>query len=158
MKVFLSHSTKDADFVKQLAAAIIGAGFEDPWLCEVDVEKNDNFVAEIEKGLTACDVALVIWSPDAAKSNWSTEEWTSVLSRQVKEQRVRLGIVMLRDCPLPELLRTKNYISAQRDQQAGLRETIAWLNRRESAQRLSGLSAPIHLPDYRPQDFVGRSV
>jgi hypothetical protein len=74
MKVFLSHSTKDKQFVEQLAAAIIGAGFEDPWLCEVDVEKNDNFVAEIEKGLTACDVALVIWSPDAAKSNWTTEE------------------------------------------------------------------------------------
>jgi hypothetical protein len=58
MKVFLSHSTKDADFVKQLAAAIIGAGSE-PWLCELDVEKHEHFVAEIEKGLKWCDVALL---------------------------------------------------------------------------------------------------
>jgi tetratricopeptide (TPR) repeat protein len=157
IKVFLSHSTRDKDFVLQLAAAMRDAGF-DPWLCEVDVEKNDNFVAEIEKGLTACDVALLIWSPDAAASHWTTEEWTSVLSRQVKEQRVRLGIVKLREHPLPQLLRTKNYISADRDPQAGIRETIAWLERRESAQRLSGLKAPIFLPDYRPQDFVGRAT
>jgi tetratricopeptide (TPR) repeat protein len=155
MKVFLSHSTKDADFVKQLAAAIIGAGF-DPWLCEVDVEKNANFVSHIEKALAACDVALVVWSPDAAASHWTTEEWTSVLSRQVKEQRVRLGIVMLREHPLPQLLRTKNYISAQRDPQAGLRETVEWLKRVWQAQRLSGLKSPVYLPDYRAQDFVGR--
>src|ERR1017187_225488 len=150
MKVFLSHSTKDADFVKQLAAAIIGAGFEDPWLCEVDVEKHENFVAEIEKGLKWCDVALLIWSPDAAVSKWTEEEWTSVLARQVAEQKTRLGIVMLRDHPLPELLRTKNFIDARRDQHEALRQTVTWIEQRESVKRFLGL------PEYRPQDFVGR--
>ena len=149
MKVFLSHSTKDADFVKQLAAAIIGARSE-AWLCEIDVEKHENFVAEIEKGLKWCDVALLIWSPDAAASKWTEEEWTSVLARQVAEQKTRLGIVMLRDHPLPELLRTKNYIDARRDQQEALRQTVAWLEQRDSVKRFLGL------PEYRPQDFVGR--
>src|SRR5215472_5409246 len=157
MKVFLSHSTKDADFVKQLAAAITGAGSE-PWLCEVDVENHENFLAGIEKGLKWCDVALLIWSPDAAASKWTEEEWTSVLHREVTEQRVRLGIIKLREYPLPELLRTKNYVSAQSNRQAAIRDTLDWLNRRESAQRLSGLEAPVYLPDYRPQDFVGRTA
>lgn len=67
MKVFLSHSTKDKDFVQQLSAAIVGAGSE-TWLCESDVEKHANFVAEIERGLRWCDVALLIWSPAAAAS------------------------------------------------------------------------------------------
>jgi tetratricopeptide (TPR) repeat protein len=149
MKVFLSHSTKDADFVKQLAATIIGARSE-AWVCEIDIEKHENFVAEIEKGLKWCDVALLIWSPDAAASQWTEEEWTSVLSRQVAEQKTRLGIVMLRDHPLPELLRTKNYIDARRDQQDALRQTVAWIEQRESVKRFLGL------PEYRPQDFVGR--
>ena len=157
MKVFLSHSTRDKAFVEKLAAALIGAGFT-PWLCEVDIEKNENFVAKIEEGLKQCDVALVVWSPDAAKSDWTKEEWTAVLARQVSEQRVRLGIVLLRDHPLPELLRTKNYIDARSNEHDGLRDTIAWLKRRETAQRLSGLKAPIYLPDYRPQDFVGRAA
>ena len=157
MKVFLSHSTKDKEFVQRLAAALIGADFT-PWLCEVDIEKNENFVAKIEEGLAKCEVALVVWSPDAEKSNWTKEEWTSVLARQVAEQKIRLGIVLLREHPLPQLLRTKNYIDARSDQAAGLRETVRWLKRRESVQRLSGLKAPVYLPDYRPKDFVGREA
>jgi len=50
MKVFLSHSTKDKKFVERLAAALEDSSFV-PWLCEVDVEKNENFVARIEQGL-----------------------------------------------------------------------------------------------------------
>jgi len=157
MKVFLCHSTKDKEFVQRLADALIGADFE-PWLCEVDIEKNENFVVEIEKGLAECDVTLVVWSPDAAKSEWTKEEWTTVLARQVAEQKIRLGIVLLREWPLPELLRTKNYIDARWDQGAGLRETVKWLKRRESVHRLSGLKAPVYLPDYRPKEFVGRGA
>jgi len=68
MKVFLSHSTKDQEFVRRLADALTSADFI-PWFCEVDIEKNENFVARIEEGLTQCDLALVVWSPDAATSN-----------------------------------------------------------------------------------------
>ena len=49
MNVFLSHSTKDGDLVKNLAIALDGAGFA-PWLCEVDIEKGENFVAKINEG------------------------------------------------------------------------------------------------------------
>lgn len=157
MKVFLSHSTKDKEFVQRLADALTGAGFT-PWLCEVDIDLGDSFVAKIEEGLTECDVALLVWSPDAAKSNWTKEEWTSVLARQVAEQKIRLSIVLLRYHPLPQLLTTKNYIDARSDQAAALRKTVEWVKRRESVHRLSGLKAPVYLPDYRPQDFVGREV
>jgi tetratricopeptide (TPR) repeat protein len=158
MKIFLSHSTKDKGFVEKLAAAITASGFE-PWLCEVDIEKNENFVAEINEGLTQSDLALLMWSPDAANSRWTEEEWTAALARQVGENKIRLGIVLLHDCPmpLPPLLRTKNYIDARSDEGAGIRDVLDWLKRRHSVQRLSGSRAPVYLPDYRPQDFVGRS-
>src|SRR5271165_6339358 len=112
MKVFLSHSTRDKGFVEKLAAAMTASGFT-PWLCEVDIEKGANFVAEISKGL--------------------------------------------KDTDLP-LLDTKNYIDARVSHDAGIRDTLEWLELRRKAQRFSGLKAPIYLPDYRPQDFVGRSA
>ena len=138
MKVFLSHSTKDKEFVQRLADALKVAGFE-PWLCEVDIDHGDSFVAKIEEGLTESDVALLVWSPDAAKSDWTKGEWTAGLVRQVAEQKIRLSIVLLRDHPLPHLLRTKHFIDARSDQ--------AWVKRRESVQCLSGLKAPVYLPD-----------
>src|SRR5208337_4652327 len=157
MNVFLSHSTKDGDFVQRLAIALKDAGFT-PWLCEVDIDKGENFVAKINDGLAQSDLALLVWSPDAAKSAWTEQEWTSLLARQVEEHKTRLAIVMLRDHPRPELLRNSNYIEARWDQAAGIRETLQWLKGRQRVQRLSGLRAPVYLPYYRPQDFVGRSA
>jgi len=156
MKVFLSHSTKDKEFVQRLADALVGANFE-PWLCEVDIDRGENFVAKINEGLEQSDVALLVWSPDSANSAWTKEEWTSILARQVADAKIRLGIVLLRECPLPELLRTKTFIDARSDQGAALIDTVQWLKRRERVQRLSGEKAPVYL-DYRPTDFVGREA
>ena len=55
MKVFLSHSTKDKQFVKTLAAELEAEKIE-PWLCEVDIELGQNFVAKIEEGLRDADL------------------------------------------------------------------------------------------------------
>lgn len=67
MKVFLSHSTKDKQFVQTLADELKAENIE-PWLCEVDVEFGENFVAKIEEGLRDADLAVLFWSPDAAVS------------------------------------------------------------------------------------------
>src|SRR5580693_594916 len=112
MKVFLSHSTKDKQFVQTLAAELEAENIQ-PWICEVDVELGDNFVAKIEEGLRDADLAILFWSPEAARSDWTQLEWTSVTAREISESRTRLGIVLLRDCSLPELLRTKHRIDAR---------------------------------------------
>src|SRR5664280_308188 len=157
MTVFLSHSTKDGDFVEKLALALDASGFT-PWRCEVDIDKGANFVSKINEGLAQSDVALLVWSPDAANSAWTEQEWTSLLAQQVAEHKIRLAIVMLREHPLPLLLRTSNWIEARWDQAAGIRDTLDWLKGRQRVQRLSGLRAPVYLPQYRPHDFVGRAA
>ena len=58
MKVFLSHSTKDKQFVKTLAAELEAEKIE-PWLCEVDIELGQNFVAKIEEGLRDADLTVL---------------------------------------------------------------------------------------------------
>ncbi len=153
--VFLSHSTKDGDFVEKLALALDASGFT-PWRCEVDIDKGANFVSKINEGLAQSDMALLVWSPDAANSAWTEQEWTSLLAQQVAEHKIRLAIVMLREHPLPPLLRTSNFIEARWDPAAGIRQTLEWLKGRQRVQRLSGLRAPVYLPQYRPHDFVGR--
>ena len=118
MKVFLSHSTKDKQFVQTLAAELKAEKIE-PWICEVDVEFGGNFVAEIEEGLRDADLTVLFWSPEAARSDWTRLEWTSVTAREISESRTRLGIVLLRDCAVPELLRVKHRIDARTDPEKG---------------------------------------
>ena len=51
----------------------------EPWLCEVDIEFGHNFVAKIEEGLRDADLTVLFWSPEAARSDWTRLEWTSVI-------------------------------------------------------------------------------
>jgi tetratricopeptide (TPR) repeat protein len=155
-KVFLSHSTKDSEFVEKLARALKNEGFE-PWLCEVDIIPGDNFVAEIEEGLSRSDLAILIWSPDAARSAWTKIEWTSVLEREISESRIRLGFVLLKDAQRPELLRTKVYIDARADADRGLCDTVAWAKRVRDMRRIVGTKSTYFFLDYEPRDFVGRA-
>ena len=154
MKIFLSHSTKDKKFMQSLADELKAEEIE-PWLCEVDVEVGDNFVAKIDEGLREADLTVVFWSPETAASDWMRLEWTSVTAREISESRTRLGVVLLRECALPELLRVKHLIDARTDPEKGRRETVQWIKRLRDMRRHTESRAPsIFLPP-KPQDFVG---
>jgi hypothetical protein len=99
-------------FRGQTLAAELQADSITPWLCEVDVELGDNFVAKIEEGLREADLTVLFWSPEAARSAWTHLEWTLVTAREISESRTRLGLVLLRDCAVPELLRVKHRIAS----------------------------------------------
>jgi TIR domain/NB-ARC domain len=156
MKVFLSHSTKDKQFVQTLAAELRAEKIK-PWLCEVDIGLGDNFVSEIEDGLRDADLTVLFWSPEAARSDWTRLEWTSVTAREISESRTRLGIVLLRDCEVPELLRVKHRIDARADPEQGRHETIDWIKRLRDIRSVAKKKAPgVFLPP-PPHDFVGRT-
>jgi hypothetical protein len=156
MKVFLSHSTKDKQFVEALAAELKAEKIE-PWICEVDIELGANFVAKIEEGLREADLAVLFWSPEAARSSWTRLEWTSVIDREISESRTRLGVVLLRDCEVPQLLRVKHRIDARTDLEKARHETIEWITRLRDMRRLAETRAPgVFLPP-PPRDFVGRA-
>jgi hypothetical protein len=135
MKVFLSHSTKDKQFVQSLADELKREQIE-PWLCEVDIEFGDNFVAKIDEGLRDADLTVLFWSPEAARSDWTRLEWTSVTAREISESRTRLGIVLLRECAVPELLRTKHRIDTRTDPEKGRLETVTWIKRLRDMRRV----------------------
>jgi tetratricopeptide (TPR) repeat protein len=156
MKIFLSHSTKDREFVQSLTDELKTEKIE-PWLCEVDIEFGQNFVAKIEQGLREADLTVLFWSPEAAASVWTCEEWTAVKAREISESRTRLGVVLLRDCEVPELLRVKHRIDARTDPEKGRLETVAWIKRLRDIRRVAEKKAPrVFLPP-PPLDFVGRA-
>jgi tetratricopeptide (TPR) repeat protein len=155
MNLFLSHSTKDKDFIEKLAAALRATGI-DPWWCEVDIEHGDDFVAKIDEGLKESDLVVLVLSPDAAKSAWTRKEWTAALAREVEESRIRLGVMLLRDCDVPELLRTKHRFDGRTDPERAIRDVVAWAVRLRDRRKLAESKAPRFFLGYEPKDFVGR--
>jgi hypothetical protein len=80
-----------------------------------------------------------------------------VAAREISESRTRLGIVLLRDCEVPQLLRVKHRIDARTDHEKARRKTVEWVKRLRDMRRLAETKAPgVFLPD-QPHDFVGRT-
>jgi hypothetical protein len=80
-----------------------------------------------------------------------------VTAREISESRTRLGVVLLRDYAVPELLRVKHRIDARTDPEKARQEIVAWIKRLRDMRRLVETKAPsVFLPD-PPQDFVSRT-
>jgi len=157
MKVFLSHSTKDADFVKQLAAAITSAASE-PWRYEVDVEKHEKLCRRNRKGpqVVRCRIAYLVARRCCLQMDRKGMDLCSAPRGDGAAGPPRHHQVTRAS---PARAAANQKLRQRPERSAGRhRDTLDWLNRRESAQRLCGLEAPVYLPDYRPQDFVGRTA
>jgi tetratricopeptide (TPR) repeat protein len=150
VSVFLSHSSKDKPFVRDLADALeAGDDGIKVWLDEREIDYGANIVLKIGEGLDA-DVVLLILSPDSVDSNWVKEEWTDAYWEHVNTQTTKLAGVLYRDCTIPRLLRNKKYFDLRTNQPEGFRQIKTWL---------LGLRPPVaplvHLPQ-RPALFIGR--
>jgi hypothetical protein len=67
--VFISHSSHDR-WIAEVIAEKIESLEATCWLDEKDLEGGDVLVAEIIRGIDACDEALVLISPQSLHSQW----------------------------------------------------------------------------------------
>jgi hypothetical protein len=83
--VFLSHSSKDKPFVRDLANALEAGGEIKVWLDEREIDYGENIVLKIADGLDA-DFVLLILSPNSVDSKWVKEEWSDAYWEQPVNQ------------------------------------------------------------------------
>lgn len=150
ISVFLSHSSKDKPFVRELAAALETGGEIKVWLDERQIAPGQNIVSAIGEGLDS-DFILLILSPDSVDSNWVKEEWTGAFWEQTNNRRTKLLGVLYRECQIPRLLRNKKYFDLRSNQPQGFREIRTFL----LTQRPAPPEHVNYLP-VRPPLFIGR--
>ena len=150
VSVFLSHSSKDKAFVRELADFLGRDEAIQVWLDEREIAPGDNIVGEIGCGLDA-DFVLLILSPDSVNSNWVKEEWTDAFWEQTNNRKTKLLGALYRDCTIPRLLRNKKYFDLRTNHLEGFREIRTFLleQRPVRPERVNYLPA-------RPPIFVGR--
>src|SRR5664279_609095 len=150
VSVFLSHSSQDKPFVRELAAFLGNDGQIQVWLDEREIAPGQNIVSRLADGLNA-DFILLILSPDSVDSRWVKEEWTDAFWEQTNDRNTKLVGVLYRDCKIPPLLRNKKYFDLRTNQPQGFREIRTFL--------LTGKPAAPTRVNYlpvRPPLFVGR--
>jgi len=150
LSVFLSHSSKDKPFVRELAEFLEREGDIKVWLDEREIAPGQNIVSRIKEGLDS-DFILLVLSPDSMDSAWVQEEWTDAFWEQTNNRKTKLVGVLYRDCQIPKLLGNKKHFDLRTNQPQGFRaiRTFLLTERPVPARRVNQL--PV-----RPPIFVGR--
>ena len=73
-RIFISHSSKDNAFADQLAYALRAQNAE-VWIDLSDIPAGMKWSSAIQQGLDACEVMLLIISPDSMASSNVEDEW-----------------------------------------------------------------------------------
>lgn len=107
--VFISHSAKDREFVTALASDLVQSGLN-VWLDQWNIKVGDSFAQAIDEAIKESRFLLIVMSPDYFQSTWTRQEWQYGLANELQEKGIRVIPVLYRDCDIPPMLRTKQWV------------------------------------------------
>ncbi len=96
-QVFLSHSSKDKEFVKELYRRLTRDGVK----CFFDIESigwGDNWVRALERAIDECAYIVFVLSPEFCNSEWAEVERTSSIADDPKALNRKVRPLTLHPC------------------------------------------------------------
>lgn len=123
---FLSHSSVDKPFIRQLAADLTANGIG-VWLDEQRIRVGDSIPEKIAQGLAESDFFLIGMSKKASESAWVQKELNNALMSEVQRRKVHILPLKLDDSPMPPIIADKKYADFSQSYRAGLEELLTAL-------------------------------
>jgi tetratricopeptide (TPR) repeat protein len=103
-RVFLSHSSKDKPFVRELHRRLKRDGV----VCffdEESIEWGANFVVSLERGIDECEFFVAVLSPEFVQSKWVKLERTSAMADDPAGLERKMRPLLLQACEVPRFLK-----------------------------------------------------
>lgn len=94
MKVFLSHSPRDAGLARDIAGGLRREGLA-VWLADEEIFPGDNWAERVSQALKECDAMVALITPDAGAS--SNVQWELGFAMGNKAYRKRVIPVLVGD-------------------------------------------------------------
>lgn len=121
---FLSHSSADKPFIRQLAGDLTANGIS-VWLDEQRIRVGDSIPEKIAQGLAESDYFLIGMSQKAAESAWVQKELNNALMSEVQRRKVHILPLKLDEVPMPPIIADKKYADFSKSYKAGLDELLS---------------------------------
>lgn len=120
---FLSHSSADKPFIRQLAADLTANGIS-VWLDEQRIRVGDSIPEKIAQGLAGSDYFLIGMSQKSSESAWMQKELNNALMAEVQRRKVHILPLKLDDTPMPPIIADKKYADFSKSYKAGLDDLL----------------------------------
>lgn len=128
MKVFISHSTKDQEFVQFLRQKLLNAKI-DVFEFNTSLKPGDKILTTIKEALRNSDFIIVVLSKESVKSDWVNFEISTVLLNEKSLQETLLIPVLIEDCEIPYSLNDRFYADFRKSFTKGFNTLLSGLKR-----------------------------
>ena len=108
-RVFLSHSSKDKPFVRELHRRLRRDGLT-CFFDEESIEWGANFVVSLERGIDDCEFFVAVLSPEFVRSKCVELERTSAVADDPAGLKRKMRPLLLRPCEVPRFLKPSQLI------------------------------------------------
>jgi len=123
---FLSHSSADKAFIRQLAGDLTANGIS-VWLDEQRIRVGDSIPEKIAQGLAESDYFLIGMSQKSVDSAWVQKELNNALMTEVQRRNVHILPLKLDDTAMPAIIADKKYADFSKSYKAGLDDLLTAL-------------------------------
>lgn len=106
--VFLSHSSLDKPFVRELDRAIRVLGIQ-TFLDERDIRIGDDIPTRIYEGIEAATHLCYVLSSSSVKSSWVIDELSTAKMREKDEHGLVILPILIEDVKIPLAVRSRRY-------------------------------------------------
>ena len=107
--IFLSHTSEDKLFVRDLKTRLNAQGVTNVWLDEAEILVGDSLTKKIDEGLKNTKYIGVVLSPRSIKSQWVEKELEIAINREISTGEVTVLPLLYEKCELPGFLVGKYY-------------------------------------------------
>jgi len=107
--IFLSHTSDDKPFVRNLKKSLQSHGVKDVWLDEAEIQIGDSLTTKIGEALEKTKYIGVVLSPRSIKSFWVQKELEIAMNREISSGEVVVLPLVYEHCDLPPFLHGKLY-------------------------------------------------
>jgi hypothetical protein len=156
--IFLSYSSYDRAWTKQLAAAIEADRDGEHltvFLDEADIPPGSNIPLALDAALRSTRHIGLVLSPEALASPWVSLEWSTALMQDPTNRKGRLIPLLRKPCDLPPFLGQLKHVDFRDDRDFGvaLKTIIDVLRGRPLSRMADPLTeVPVHVADFERID------
>ena len=115
--IFISYSSLDAEFVKNLVTKLRSNGVS-LWFDRSEIKPGDYLRERINAAIDNVDYLLAVISPNSINSEWVRREIDAAMIRELDERKIRLIPLLIGDVAssnLPADIRGKNYLDFRKN-------------------------------------------
>ena len=121
---FLSHTSLDKPFMRQLATDLTANGVG-VWLDEQRIRVGESIPEKVAQGLAGSDFFLIGVSEQSTKSEWVKKELNNALVSEVQRRKVHILPLKLDGAPMPQIISDKKYADFSKSYKAGTRGALS---------------------------------